>query len=136
MRSRYAAFALGLGAYLVKTLAKDHADRAHPEAELVRALSEAKARQRFLGLTIVHTEASGDRGEVLFFARIFLRGADRSFAELSTFAREQEEGKAEEKAWRYVDGTPVPRAALPEDLATLTRASFLEALRAGGGSSA
>jgi hypothetical protein len=39
MRSRYAAFALGLGAYLVDTLTRDHLDRAVDREALVRALS-------------------------------------------------------------------------------------------------
>jgi uncharacterized protein YchJ len=36
MRSRYAAFALGLGEYLADTLSNDHEDRAAPRAALVR----------------------------------------------------------------------------------------------------
>jgi SEC-C motif-containing protein len=39
MRSRYAAFALGLGEYLVRTLSADHPDRALDAATLVRNLS-------------------------------------------------------------------------------------------------
>jgi uncharacterized protein YchJ len=70
MRSRYAALALGLGAYLVKTLAADHPDRALDEAALVRDLSRAKERQRFLGLAIVEAHDDGARGEVTFHAGI------------------------------------------------------------------
>jgi SEC-C motif-containing protein len=110
MRSRYAAFALGRGEYLVDTLARDHPDRALPRTELARELSRVHERQRFLGLTILY--ADGD--EVLFFARIFERGADRSFAELSTFV--QEDG-----AWRYARGICLPRRELPEKIETLTR---------------
>jgi SEC-C motif-containing protein len=97
MRSRYAAFALGLGAYLVKTLAADHPDRALDEATLVQGLSRAKERQRFLGLTILDAHDDGARGEVTFHARIFERGQDRSFTERSTFVREG-------GAWRYAAG--------------------------------
>jgi SEC-C motif-containing protein len=101
MRSRYAAFALGLGEYLVDTLAGDHPDRRLAREELVAELSHAKDRQRFLGLRIVR--AGGD--EVLFHARIFERGQDRSFAELSTFVRE--EGR-----WRYARGRTLTREEL------------------------
>jgi SEC-C motif-containing protein len=101
MRSRYAAFALGLGAYLVRTLAARHPDRAQEGLEL--ALSRAKDRQRFLGLTILESEVDGDRGEVLFRARIFERGNDRSFTERSAF--EKESG-----AWRYAGGAVVEAA--------------------------
>ena len=118
MRSRYAAFALGLGAYLVRTLATTHPDLAAPRQELERTLSRAKERQRFTGLRILHSAFSADQGEVLFFARIFERGQDRSFAELSDFARE-------EGAWRYASGIVLPKAALPIDIDSLTPASFL-----------
>ena len=119
MRSRYAAFALGLGPYLVKTLAATHPHLDLPRDELVRSLSRAKERQRFTDLRILHAACEATRGEVLFFARIFERGQDRSFAELSDFARES-------GAWRYVSGISLSKTALPADLDTLTRASFLE----------
>ncbi len=94
MRSRYAAFALGLGDYLVETLASDHPDRAADVARLAQALSHVKDTQRFLGLRIVASQVDGDRGHVVFHARIFERGADRSFGERSRFRREDGE-------WRY-----------------------------------
>jgi SEC-C motif-containing protein len=97
MRSRYAAFALGLGAYLVDTLTRDHPDRAVDREALVRALSRMKDTQRFLGLRIVESSVDGDRGEVVFHARIFERGTDRSFGERSRFRREQ-------GTWRYEGG--------------------------------
>jgi SEC-C motif-containing protein len=109
MRSRYSAFALGLGSYLVETLASDHADRAgRTPAELealARLLGRAKDTQRFLGLQILEASgyrnpdegADGDRAEVTFHARIFERGADRSFTERSRFRRE-------DGAWRYEGG--------------------------------
>jgi uncharacterized protein YchJ len=119
MRSRYAAFALGLGAYLVKTLARDHEDLGAPREQLVRELSRARERQKLTGLRILARQTSGDEGEVLFFAEIFERGVDRSFAELSTFAREH-------AAWRYASGILVPRARLPGDIDALTRDAFLD----------
>ena len=111
MRSRYAAFALGLGEYLVETLASTHPDLAAPRDELTRALGMARTRQRFVALRILSAKASlaGDKGEVLFYARIFERGADRSFAGRSTFVREA-------GVWRYEAGELVPRTELPEDV--------------------
>jgi SEC-C motif-containing protein len=99
MRSRYAAFALGLGAYLVETLASDHPDRALPRDALVRSLSRAHDTQRFLGLEILSAEGN----EVHFAARIFEKGVDCSFVERSTFVLES-------GAWRYARGEAVPRA--------------------------
>ena len=118
MRSRYAAFSLGLGPYLVRTLAATHPDLAAPRQELERNLSRAKERQRFTGLRILHSASSENHGEVLFFARIFERGQDRSFVELSDFARE-------DGAWRYASGILLPKSALPVDIDSLTPASFL-----------
>jgi SEC-C motif-containing protein len=124
MRSRFAAFALGLGAYLVDTLAADHEDRTLPRDALVRELGRVKDRQRFLDLTLVFASAEGDRGEVLFHARVFERGQDRSFAELSSFVREGD------GAWRYARGVLLPAAELPCAASELTRAAFVEATRA------
>jgi SEC-C motif-containing protein len=106
MRSRYAAFARGLGEYLVRTLAADHPDRAHDEASLVVALSRAKDTQRFLALTILESHVEGDRGEVTFHARIFERGADRSFTERSRFHKEL-------SGWRYAGGETLGPACEP-----------------------
>lgn len=127
MRSRYSAFALGLGAYLVETLARGHEDREIPEDALARELGRVKDRQRFLGLQVLFAtepRSDEDEGEVLFVARIFERGVDRSFAERSRFVRE-------EGQWRYESGELVPRERLPKDLNEITRAS-LEALLASG----
>jgi SEC-C motif domain protein len=99
MRSRYSAFALGLGEYLVDTLSRDHDDRAAPRATLVRELSRVKNTQRFMGLEILAARADGDRGEVTFHAKIFEKGKDRSFTEHSHFVREDGE-------WRYAFGEP------------------------------
>jgi SEC-C motif-containing protein len=109
MRSRYAAFALGLGDYLVRTLASSHPDRERPPHELARELSRARERQRFTGLRIARADSSGDSGKVLFLARIFERGIDRSFGELSTFVREG-------GAWRYASGESVTVEELEKSL--------------------
>lgn len=97
MRSRYAAFALGLGEYLVRTLTEDHADRALDATALARELSSVRERQRFLGLRVDEAWAEGDRGEVFFFARIFEKGKDCSFTERASF-------RCEGGAWRYAGG--------------------------------
>jgi SEC-C motif-containing protein len=58
----------------------------------------------------------------MFYARIFEKGVDSSFVELSRFVREG-------GAWRYASGILVPKADLPADLDTLTPAD----LRRGSG---
>ena len=117
MRSRFAAFALGDGPYLVRTLASDHADLDLPRDLLERELSRAHERQRFLGLRVLYTEATADAGEVLFLARIFEKGADRSFVELSHFVKE-------DGAWRYASGILAQKSELPDDLGTPDSETF------------
>lgn len=121
MRSRYSAFALGKGVYLVDTLSSSHADRALPPDLLARELGRVKDRQRFMGLVIVWAEGS----EVLFHARVFEKGRDQSFAELSRFERDEEDG-----TWRYASGRLVPGAALGCSASELTRERFLAAVDA------
>lgn len=116
MRSRYSGFALGKGAYLYDTLAKDHPDRQHaPEdaERVVTSLSRMKDKQRFLGLTIVHAAGA----EVLFVAKIFEQGRDVSFAELSEFVKEED-------GWKYASGLVLPAKQIPKDL---NRETFLAA---------
>ena len=97
MRSRYSAYALGLGGYLVETLAADHPERSRPTAELARELGRARLTQRYMGLAIF----PAGPGEVLFHARLFVQGRDHSFVELSSFVREAE-------GWRYAAGELLP----------------------------
>lgn len=115
MRARYAAFARGEVDYLAKTLAADHPDRTETSAEEYR---RARENQRFLDLCILHTSVDGDVGEVLFYARIFERGQDCSFVELSGFVREG-------GAWRYASGLLVPTDQLPPEPKTMTRDDVL-----------
>jgi len=97
MRSRFAAFARGDGAYLWRTLHPQHPLRARPEAEVVNELSRARQRLRYQRLTVHDADADGDRARVLFTAHVFEKGRDRSFTELSDFERA-------EGGWRYRDG--------------------------------
>ncbi len=119
LRSRFAAYALGLGPYLLATLTGDHEDRSLDAASLMHALSQAKGRIRFLALRVLDQDdpaaRGGTAGEVLFFARIFERGVDCSFYELSQFRREG-------SAWRYASGDALPVGACAE--APVDRAAF------------
>lgn len=131
MRSRFSAFALGLGDYLVDTLASTHSDRAAPREALARELSRVRITQRFTGLWILHAATlNAEQGQVLFHARVFEEGrtgsTDRSFVELSDFAREG-------GAWRYASGVLLPAKAFAGDLSSLTPATFLERAAAGQG---
>ncbi len=111
MRSRYAAFALGEVDYLAKTLCAEHPDKTETAADDYR---RAREGLRYLDLHIMHASTEGDVGEVLFYARIFERGVDRSFVELSGFVRE-------DGAWKYASGLMVRTENLPPDPKKLTR---------------
>ena len=61
----------------------------------------------------------GDVGEVLFHARIFERGKDRSFVELSTFRREG-------GLWKYESGVLLPASKLGAPPMPMKRDAFRE----------
>ena len=126
MRSRYAAFARGEPDYLWRTLHEEHPDRARDPAEVTRALRETIRTFKYMGLTILETRAADADGiaRVLFWARIFEKGRERSFVELSEFAHDGE-------GWRYLAGETVPVAELPGDPAKLTIDGFHAATARG-----
>jgi len=86
MRSRYAAFSIGDAEYLWRTLHPANPDREEGEAATKAHLRAACREQRFMGLHVL------DRSnhQVLFIARVFQKGHDRSFVELSDFAHDGE----------------------------------------------
>lgn len=117
MRARYSAFALGLGEFLHATLASAHPDRAEGEAipPRVAELSRAGRTLKYMGVVVLASDQAAN--EALFLAKVFEKGRDRSFAELSTFVRE-------EGTLRYASGLLLPRTALPDDWESFTRESF------------
>lgn len=123
VRSRFSAFALHDDAYLWRTLHPDHDDRSRPRDLYRRAVRSSAAR--YMGLSILG-EAPADESDVvrlLFFAKIFERGREQSFVELSDFAHDG-------AGLRYLSGVTVPRSAIPVDPERLTIASF-NALKPG-----
>jgi SEC-C motif-containing protein len=93
VRSRFSAFALGEVEYLWRTLHPDHDDRARPRDEVIAELRAASRENRYMALTILDAKDT----RVLFRVKVFRKGADLSFTELSEFARD-------EHGWRYVAG--------------------------------
>jgi SEC-C motif-containing protein len=119
MRSRYAAFSLGVGEYLARTLHASHPDAAAPRDELARALRDAARRMKYPELVILDRRDPGPDGValVLFYARVFEKGKSRSFVERSEFRHDG-------VGWRYADGTLVPEAELGSDPRTLDLTAF------------
>lgn len=90
MRSRYSAFVLGLGPYLLDTW---HPSTRPPTIEFEPGL-------RWLGLEVKRTQAEGDaRAIVEFVARSKLGGRAHRLHETSRFVRE--DGR-----WYYIDAMP------------------------------
>jgi SEC-C motif-containing protein len=99
MRSRYAAHARGLAAYLVQTL---HPSRRAPD-ELPR-VRQGLRHVRWTGLIVLAVEGGSileTTGVVAFEARFVAGGRDEVMRERSRFVREQ-------GVWYYVDGEPQP----------------------------
>ena len=119
MRSRYAAFAKKDAAYLWRTLHPDHEDRGRAEADVLRQIRASAGTLRYMGLTILDRRAPDREGiaQVLFLARVFDKGQDRSFVELSDFAHDGD-------GWRYLGGEPVPAGRIAGDPSRLTIATF------------
>ncbi len=119
MRSRYAAFARKEIDYLYRTLHPEHEDRARPEADVLRDLRATASTLRYMGLQILDRRAPDEAGiaRVLFLARIFEKGRERSFVELSEFAHDGE-------GWRYLRGEARPVARIAGDPAAIRIDSF------------
>jgi SEC-C motif-containing protein len=119
MRSRYSAFAMKEVGHLWKTLHPEHPDRARPEAEVLRELRAFASTHKFPELRVLgHQPAeAGGTARVLFFAKVFESGKERSFVELSDFRHDG-------TGWRYRSGvTKLPRE-LPVPPERLTLATF------------
>lgn len=103
MRSRYAAYALGLVDYVIDTTAVS-GPRARPDRQVWAAeVADFGARMRFEGLAILGTGEKGDEGWVHFKAVLKEGDEDASFEERSGFVKVS--GR-----WLYASGTRVPTA--------------------------
>lgn len=98
MRSRYAAYALGLVEYVLDTT-----DPHGPQAQRDRVswaadVGEFSRTTRFEGLELLGSGERGDEGWVRFRAVLTRAGRDASFTEKSAFVRR--DGR-----WLYVSGS-------------------------------
>jgi SEC-C motif domain protein len=121
VRTRFSAFALGEVEYLWRTLDARHELRSQERDAVLRSLRTSSRSARYRSLEIHESKIDGDRASVLFTARIFVQGRDRSFVELAFFARSG-------GAWRYLDGITLP----PDRIAEKTIARFEALIEARG----
>jgi SEC-C motif-containing protein len=119
MRSRYSAFALREVEYLWGTLHPEHPDRARPKEEVLRELRAVASGHKYPRLHVLDRQAPDEGGKavVLFYARIFEKGKDRSFVERSEFRHDG-------TGWRYLRGDGFPASESPRPPETLTLANF------------
>jgi SEC-C motif-containing protein len=119
MRSRFSAFALAIPEYLFRTLHPDQEDRSRDRDEVLRELRAGIAAFKYMRLEVLETREPDAEGiaRVLFVARVFERGQDRSFAEVSDFLHDG-------VGWRYLSGSAVLTAELSRDARTLTIDEF------------
>jgi SEC-C motif-containing protein len=112
MRARYSAFVRGDAAFLVRTLHRDHEDRAVAETALLARLAAHAKRARYRGLTVLDRDGPDADGiwRVLFHVALSIAGQDRSFVELSSFVRD-----GASRALRYVAGRGFPLSVLRRD---------------------
>jgi SEC-C motif domain protein len=120
MRSRYSAFALREVEYLWRTLHPEHPDRSRPKEEVLRELRAVASGHKYPRLSVLDRDLPADeRGTavVLFHARVFEKGKDRSFVERSEFRHDG-------TGWRYLSGEALAPGALPVSPESLTLANF------------
>lgn len=120
MRSRFCAFAKKEGSYLVATLHPAHEDKKHlTEAQILDSVRDTSRDFRYLDLTVLDRadfDATGT-SRVLFFAKVFAKGKDYSFVELSEFQRDGD-------SIRYLRGEARPMRGDHERARSLTIATF------------
>jgi SEC-C motif-containing protein len=129
MRSRYSAFALGEVEYLWRTLHPEHPDRSKPRDELLRELRAVARGHKYPRLHVLDRSLPPDTtgtARVLFHARVFETGKDRSFVECSEFRHDG-------TGWRYLSGEALAPSALPVPLESLTLANFPAPSGSGAG---
>jgi SEC-C motif-containing protein len=97
MRSRYCAYAIGEVDYVLATTHPEGPQFRGDTGEWADDVRRFCASTRFEGLEVRSSRADGDRGEVVFFARLTQAGRDVSFVEHSVFVREN--GR-----WLYYSG--------------------------------
>jgi SEC-C motif domain protein len=99
MRSRYAAYAIGLVDYVVATTDPDGPQWNGETDRWREEIRQFGLRTSFLGLQLLSQDAGPDQGTVHFQAELRVGDRDASFAELSLFTRDT--GR-----WKYHSGTP------------------------------
>ena len=97
MRSRYAAYAIGLADYIIDTTHPDHPAYERNRKKWKKDILAFTRSTQFIGLDILNFTEGEHEASVTFCAHLQQAGRDVSFTEKSTFLKEQ--GR-----WYYVMG--------------------------------
>ena len=97
MRSRYAAYALGLADYIIRTTHRDSPHWERDTAAWTAAVQTFCTQTRFISLRVLTERLDGAEGEVSFHAGLERNGQDVSFGERSRFV-------LQDGRWLYVEG--------------------------------
>jgi SEC-C motif-containing protein len=88
MRSRYSAYAIGLVDYIIESTHRDNVAYCQDLQAWRRDLEQFCGQTCFDGLKILQVEEGEEMSTVSFTAYLRQGGADASFSEKSSFARE------------------------------------------------
>ncbi len=102
MRSRYAAYALNLPAYLISTTHPANPHWCNDHQKWAERISAYSLGSEFHNLEILDFQEQGDVATVTFVAHLSQNDQDATFTEMSTF--EKVNGK-----WLYRNGERKPR---------------------------
>lgn len=97
MRSRYAAYALGLADYIIETTHAEHPEFSHDREKWKQSILQFSKSTNFDHLTIDEFVDGDESATVTFTAQLRQSGSDASFSEKSSFIKEN--GK-----WFYKSG--------------------------------
>lgn len=119
MRSRFAAFAQKEAEYVLRTLHVKNEELAHGRDNALTAIRDTSRDNRFVKLAILDRALCepGGVAKVLFHARVFQKGQDLSFVELSEFEHDG-------TGWRYLRGEALPAKSLGPDVDALRMDTF------------
>jgi SEC-C motif domain protein len=95
MRSRYAAYSMGLVDYIVESTHRSSTHYLVDVAQWKASIESFCNKHDFIGLTIEKSESRDEEGSVQFTAHLMQKAQNCSFREHSTFR------KCENGFWKY-----------------------------------
>lgn len=105
MRSRYAAYALGLANYIIMTTHPDHPDAKRNREQWLKEILQFSKQTQFIKLEILKDEEGEKESFVTFVAHLKQSVRDATFTERSYFQKI-------DNRWYYLSGKVIPGRVL------------------------